>query len=161
MLNNIALIHRKSGRPKAAEPYYLHALELYERQLGTEHTDVASVLNNLAVFYTNERRFNEAEENTPESARNSRKKACGPPEAPGYRAIGVTNLAVVYHARGDYARASELYRASLLIWEASADQPAGDYEIGASNYADLLRSLGKMRRARRSWRERVRSNRAR
>src|ERR1051325_7896608 len=61
ILNNVALIYRKTGRQKAAEPYYLHALEIYEKQLGPEHPDVASVLNNLAVFYTNERRFAEAE----------------------------------------------------------------------------------------------------
>jgi len=61
MLNNIALIFRKSGRQRAAEPYYLHALQIYENHLGTEHADVASVLNKLGVFYTNERRFTEAE----------------------------------------------------------------------------------------------------
>src|SRR5438045_5998801 len=61
MLNNVALIFRKSGRQKAAEPYYLQALKIYERQLGSNHADVASVLNNLAVFYTNERRYSEAE----------------------------------------------------------------------------------------------------
>src|SRR5207244_111462 len=61
MLNNVALIFRKSGRQKAAEPYYLHALQIYEKQLGPQHADVASVLNNLAVFYTNERRYAEAE----------------------------------------------------------------------------------------------------
>src|SRR6267143_675901 len=61
MLNNVALIFRKSGRQKAAEPYYLHALQIYEKQLGPQHADVASVLNNLAVFYTNERRYSEAE----------------------------------------------------------------------------------------------------
>jgi tetratricopeptide (TPR) repeat protein len=53
MLNNIALIFRKSGRQKSAEPYYLHALQIYENHLGAEHADVASVLNNLGVFYTN------------------------------------------------------------------------------------------------------------
>ena len=61
MLNNVALILRKSGRQKAAEPCYLRALEIYEKQLGPDHADVASVLNNLAVFYTNERRYTEAE----------------------------------------------------------------------------------------------------
>src|SRR5262245_37938960 len=61
MLNNVALILRKSGRQKAAEPCYLRALEIYEKQLGPDHPDVASVLNNLAVFYTNERRYTEAE----------------------------------------------------------------------------------------------------
>src|SRR6266480_2639345 len=56
------------------------------------------------------------------------------------------NLAVVYHSRGDYAKAAELYRASLKSWEAS-EKPSKDYEIVASNYADLLRSLGHARKA--------------
>ena len=144
MLNNIALMYRKSGRQKAAEPYYLHALEIYEKQLGPEHVDVASVLNNLAVFYTNERRFAEAEK-THLRALAIREKvhAATHPDI----AQSKCNLAVVYHSRGDYARASELYRASMQAWEETAAKPPADYEIVASNYADLLRSLGKAKQA--------------
>ena len=54
---------------------------------------------------------------------------------------------MVYHSRGDYARAAELYRASLKAWEETTEKPPKDYEIVASNYADLLRSLGKARKA--------------
>ena len=32
-------------------------------------------------------------------------------------------------------------------WEEATDKPPEDYEIVASNYADLLRSLGKARKA--------------
>src|SRR3982751_2385120 len=39
MLNNIALIFRKSGRQRAAEPYYLHALQIYEKHLGPERSE--------------------------------------------------------------------------------------------------------------------------
>src|SRR5256714_5792032 len=144
MLNNVALIFRKSGRQKAAEPYYLHALQIYEKHLGPEHADVASVLNNLGVFYTNERRFTEAEK--------SHLRALGirekvhPPTHPDI-AQSKCNLAVVYHSRGDYGRAAELYRASLKSWEEATDKPPEDYEIVAANYADLLRSLGKARKA--------------
>jgi len=144
MLNNVALIFRKSGRQKAAEPYYLHALQIYEKQLGPEHADVASVLNNLGVFYTNERRFTEAEK-THLRALAIREKV-HPPTHPDI-AQSKCNLAVVYHSRGDYARAAELYRASLQTWEESTETPPEDYEIVASNYADLLRSLGKARKA--------------
>src|SRR5256886_14754115 len=49
MLNNVALIFRKSGRQKAAEPYYLHALEIYEKQLGPQHADVASEIGRAHV----------------------------------------------------------------------------------------------------------------
>jgi tetratricopeptide (TPR) repeat protein len=144
MLNNIALIFRKSGRQKAAEPYYLHALQIYEKQLGPDHADVASVLNNLAVFYTNERRYAEAEK-IHLRALAIREKV-HPATHPDV-AQSKCNLAVVYHSRGDYAKAAELYRASLESWEQTTETPPEDYEIVASNYAALLRSLGKVRKA--------------
>ena len=144
MLNNIALIFRKSGRQRAAEPYYLHALQIYENHLGPEHADVASVLNNLGVFYTNERRFTEAEK-AHLRALAIREKV-HPPTHPDI-AQSKCNLAVVYHSRGDYTRASELYRESLKTWEDATDNPPEDYEVVAANYADLLRSLGKARKA--------------
>src|SRR6266566_4870214 len=128
MLNNVALIFRKSGRQKAAEPYYLHALQIYETQLGPDHSDVASVLNNLAVFYTNERRYSEAEK-IHLRALSIREKAY-PPTHPDI-AQSKCNLAVVYHSRGDYARAAELYRASLKSWEEATDKPPEDFEIVA------------------------------
>ena len=144
MLNNVALILRKSGRQKAAEPYYLQALQIYEKQLGPDHADVASVLNNLAVFYTNERRYTEAEEI------HLRALAIREKLHPGAHpnvAQSKCNLAVVYHSRGDYAKAAEFYRDSLKIWEESSEKPSQDYEIVVSNYADLLRSLGQGRKA--------------
>ena len=144
LLNNAALLCRKAGRPKTAEPYYLRALEVYESQLGSEHPDVASVLNNLGVFYTNEKRFTEAEQ-IHLRALAIREKAFSPnhPDI----AQSKCNLAVVYHSRGEYDRASELYRASLQTWEDAMAKPPEEYEIVAANYADLLRSLGKARKA--------------
>src|SRR5437899_5530602 len=144
MLNNVAMNLRKSGRQKAAEPCYLRALEIYEKQLGPEHADVASVLNNLAVFYTNEKRYAEAEK-THLRALGIREKVF--PSTHPDIAQSKCNLAVVYHSRGDYPKAAELYRASLKSWEEATDQPPEDYEIVAANYADLLRSLGKARKA--------------
>jgi tetratricopeptide (TPR) repeat protein len=144
MLNNVALILRKTGRQKAAEPYYLHALQIYEKQLGPNHADVASVLNNLAVFYTNERRYSEAEK-IHLRALDIREKLY-PATHPDI-AQSKCNLAVVYHSRGDYAKAAELYRASLKSWEEASGKPSEDYEVVASNYADLLRSLGQARKA--------------
>jgi tetratricopeptide (TPR) repeat protein len=102
------------------------------------------VLNNLAVFYTNERRFEEAEQTHLRAL--AIRERIHPRTHPDI-AQSKCNLAVVYHSRGDYARASELYRQSLHTWEEAAGKPPADYEIVASNYADLLRSLGKARQA--------------
>jgi len=120
MLNNIALILRKSGRQKAAEPCYVRALEIYEKQLGPDHPDVASVLNNLAVFYTNERRYTEAEK-LHLRALAIREKLDPPPLAD--IAQSKCNLAVVYHSRGDYAKAAELYQSSIKTWEEVRNNP--------------------------------------
>jgi tetratricopeptide (TPR) repeat protein len=144
LLNNIALTFRKVGRTKAAEPYYARALQLYEGALGPDHPDVAAVLNNLGVFYTNEKRFTEAEKTHLRALAIREKSFAG--NHPDI-AQSKCNLAVVYHSRGDYERASELYRASLAEWEAAMEKPPADYEIVASNYADLLRALGHARKA--------------
>ena len=48
---------------------------------------------------------------------------------------------MVYHSNGDYARASELYRASIKAWEEATDKPPEDYEIVASNYAEATITL--------------------
>jgi tetratricopeptide (TPR) repeat protein len=143
MLNNLALIYRKTGRPKAAEPYYMQALAHYEKQLGPHHPDVAAVLNNLGVFYANEERFDEAER-VHQRALAIRSRAN--PKAAADIAQSNCNLAVVYHSLGEHQRAIELYRESLRNWE-SLTKPPEDYQIAASNYADLLRSLGKRRKA--------------
>lgn len=144
LLNNVALIYRQSRRPKAAEAHYLHALQIYEKELGPNHPDVAAVLNNLGVSYTNERRFAEAEQ-MHQRALAIRQQLH--PQGHADIAQSKCNLAVVYHSRGDYARAGELYRESLGAWEALSETPPEDYEVVASNYADLLRSLGKVRKA--------------
>ena len=144
MLNNIALILRKSGRQKAAEPCYLRALEIYEKQLGPDHPDVASVLNNLAVFYTNERRYTEAEKT---HVRALAIRQNSDPRSLADIAQSQCNLAVVYHSRGDYTKAAELYQASLKTWEQVQDKPSKEYDIVVSNYADLLRSIGQVRKA--------------
>src|SRR5205807_7231149 len=144
MRNNVALMLRRSGRQKAAEPCYVRALEIYEKQLGPDHPDVASVLNNLAVFYTNERRYTEAEK-LHLRALTIREKLDPPPLAD--IAQSKCNLAVVYHSRGDYAKAAELYQSSLKTWEEVQEQPSKDYDIVNSNYADLLRYIGHVRKA--------------
>src|SRR5262249_4143207 len=44
-----------------AEPLYLRALQIREQQLGAEHPDTATSLNNLAGLYTSQGKYTEAE----------------------------------------------------------------------------------------------------
>src|SRR6267143_1755027 len=58
----------------------------------------------------------------------------------------LNNVALIFRKSGRQ-KAAELYCASLKSWEEMTDHPPEDYEIVAANYADLLRSLGKARKA--------------
>ena len=49
------------GRYAEAEPLYRRSLEIREKQLGPDHPDVATSLNNLAVLYQAMGRYAEAE----------------------------------------------------------------------------------------------------
>ena len=141
MLNNVALIYRRTGRQKRRSLIIFARWRFTKSSLGPDHPDVASVLNNLAVFYTNERRFAEAEK-THLRALAIREKA-HPPTHPDI-AQSKCNLAVVYHSNGDYARASELYRASIKTWEEATEKPPEDYE---SRGVELRRSLALVRQS--------------
>ena len=50
-LNNLAEIHRAQGKYAEAEPLYKRALAIDEKALGSDHLDVATDLNNLALLY--------------------------------------------------------------------------------------------------------------
>ncbi|MEH2057724.1 MAG: tetratricopeptide repeat protein [Nostoc sp.] len=43
------------------QPLFLQALELYKRLLGDAHPDVATSLNNLALLYNSQGRYDQAE----------------------------------------------------------------------------------------------------
>jgi tetratricopeptide (TPR) repeat protein len=143
MLNRVALIHSRNGRGDAAERHYLRALELYDRAPGPDPAEKGAILNNLGVFYTRQGRLEEAER-VHQRALAIRQNAR--PPGPAEVAHSACNLAAVYQSRGDFEHAGQLYQESLRSWEA-IEQPSSDYVIAASNYADLLRSLGKNRKA--------------
>src|SRR5207244_3295201 len=103
-----------------------------------------SLLNNLGVFYTNRGEYDKAG-NMHWRALNMRKTMFGEnhPEV----AQSLSNLAVWYHAQGDFEHASANYDAALAILEKQSAFDAEQYETVARNYADLLRGAGKHRKA--------------
>jgi len=50
-LNNLAGLYWATGRYAEAEPLYVRALQIAEKDLGKDHLEVARSLNNLAVLY--------------------------------------------------------------------------------------------------------------
>ncbi len=47
-LNNLAKLYYLQGRYIEAEPFYLQALEIFERRLGADHPNTVTVRKNLA-----------------------------------------------------------------------------------------------------------------
>ncbi|MBD2021152.1 tetratricopeptide repeat protein, partial [Leptolyngbya sp. FACHB-36] len=57
----LAFLYELQGRYSEAEPLYVQALDIRQRQLGSDHPHVATSLNNLAGLYQSQGRYSEAE----------------------------------------------------------------------------------------------------
>ena len=60
-LNNLAQLCRAQGRYAEAEPLYKRSLAIKEKDFGPEHPEVASVCENMAEFYRQIGKEDEAE----------------------------------------------------------------------------------------------------
>lgn len=60
-LNNLSVLHGKTGDFKAAEPYCKKALEIRQKLLGANHPDVAKQYSNLAILCSHLGKYDEVE----------------------------------------------------------------------------------------------------
>jgi len=60
-LNQLAEIYRIQSKYNKAEQVLRKLLDVYKKQLGTEHVNVALTLNNLAVNFRMQKKYEEAE----------------------------------------------------------------------------------------------------
>ena len=60
LLDRLATLHQVVGNYVEAEPLFVRALEIREKQLGAEHPDTAGSLNNLAGLYYHQGKYGEA-----------------------------------------------------------------------------------------------------
>ncbi len=93
-----------------AEPLLQRALAIREKQLGPEHPDTASSLQNLASLYRDQGKYEQAEP-LYQRALAIREKALGP-EYPDL-AQWLNNLATFYHDQGKYKQAEPLYQRAI------------------------------------------------
>ncbi len=88
------------------------ALHVAVQEVGPNHPNVATSLNNLAELYRTQGKYAQAEPLYKRSLAIM-EKALGP-DHPDV-ATSLNNLAVLYHAQGHYAQAEPLYKRSLSI----------------------------------------------
>ena len=127
-----------------AEVAYRNALQRREQQLGADHVDVATSLNELAELYRMMGRYGEAE---PLYGRSLaiKEQQLGVDHLD--TAISLNNLAALYDLMGRYREAEPLYERSLAIKEQQLGADHLDMAISLNNLAGLYELMGRYEEA--------------
>ncbi len=128
------------GRFQEALPFAEKALNLGKSELGSDHSIIAPLLNNLAELYRIQGRYAEAEPLYKRSL-GIGERTLGPlhPDV----ATSLNNLALLYHAQNRYLRAEPLYQRSLAIREKVLGSDHPDVATSLSNLAGLYDGQGR------------------
>jgi len=131
---------RDRARYEQAAPLLQRALAIREQQLGPQHPDTATSLNNLAGLYQAQGKYAEAEP-LYQRALAICEQQLGPhhPDT----ATSLDNLAMLYQAQGKYAEAEPLYQRALAIREQQLGPHHPDTATSLDNLARLYRAQGK------------------
>jgi tetratricopeptide (TPR) repeat protein len=119
------------GRYEEIEPLYQRALAICEKQWGTDHSEMADNLNNLALLYRDQGRYAEAEPLFQRALAICEQKL-GDDHL--HTAFSLNNLALLYDAQGRYAEAEPLYQRALAICE----QKLGDDHLHTAQIGNNL-----------------------
>jgi tetratricopeptide (TPR) repeat protein len=133
------------GDYRAARPYCEYALTIREKQLGPEHPDTATSLNDLAELLRVQGALAEARP-LHKRALAIREKQLGP-EHP-LTATSLNNLAILLRAQGALAEARPLLERALAICEKQLGPEHPLTAQSLNNLAMLLRAQGALAEAR-------------
>ncbi|MDR0469050.1 MAG: toll/interleukin-1 receptor domain-containing protein [Peptococcaceae bacterium] len=136
-------LHHQGDYAKAME-WYLKALAIAEKVLGTEHPDTATTYHNIAGIYRKQGDYPKALE-WHSKALAIREKVLGtthPDTAAAYN-----NIALVYDNQGDYAMALEWFSKALDIKEKVLGTEHPNTATTYNNIADVYREQGNYEKA--------------
>jgi tetratricopeptide (TPR) repeat protein len=136
----LARLHESLSQFSDAEIWRLRSLAISEEQLGANHPDTATSLNNLAGLYRGMGRYSEAEPLYLRSlAIREEQLGANHPDT----ATSLNNLAGLYYSTGRYSEAEPLYLRSLAISEEQLGENHPDTASSLNNLADLYYSTGR------------------
>ena len=144
VLNNYALLLKKTNRLSEAEPLMRRSLAIYEKSYGSEHPRVAAVLNNLAQLLQATNRLSEAEPLMRRSLAID-EKSYGSEHPDVARALN--NLAELLQATNRLSEAEPLMRRSLAIYEKSYGSEHPAVARALNNLAGLLQATNRLSEA--------------
>ena len=139
-LNQQALELYRAGRYAEAEALIRESLAILREQLGADHPDVATSLNNLAALYRVQGRYGEAEPFHQQSLTIRREQLGADHPAV---ATSLNNLAALYQDQGRYVEAEPLYQESLAIRREQLGVDHPDVAISLNNLASLYQAQGR------------------
>ncbi|MFM6024215.1 MAG: tetratricopeptide repeat protein, partial [Dolichospermum sp.] len=148
-LNNLAGLYRSQGRYNEAESLYLQSLDICKRQLGDDHLDVATSLNNqggsnslngLGNAYNSLGQYQTAIDFHQQSLKI--KREIGDVGGESYSLNGLGN---VYDSLGQYQTAIDFYQQSLKIFREIGD--VGGESASLNNLGAAYDSLGQYQTA--------------
>ncbi len=136
----------QQGKYSDAEKVTKEALEVAKRTFGSDHPDVATTLNNLALLYRSQGKYAEAEP-LYKRALVIYEKALGKnhPQV----AQSLNNLGLLYYFQGRYARVEPFYKRALAIWEDAFGPDHPNVLTVLENMSDLYKNIGKEDEAKR------------
>ncbi len=130
----------QQGKYNEAIPLAEQALAIRKQQLGDNHPDTATSLNNLAALYESQGRYSEAEP-LYKQALAIRKQQLGDnhPDT----AQSLNNLAELYESQGRYSEAEPLYKEALAIRKQQLGDNHPSTASSLNNLAVLYESQGR------------------
>jgi tetratricopeptide (TPR) repeat protein len=144
LLNQTGVYLYERARYQKAEPPLVQSLEMKKRLLGTEHSDVASSLNNLATLYRTQGRYDQAETLYVQGLEIS-ERLLGAEHLDV--ANSLNNLAEIYRDQGKYNQAEPLYVQALEMSKRLSGEEHPAMANILNNLAMLYVAQGKYEKA--------------
>ncbi len=138
-LNREVISLYRQGNYEGALLRCTETCELARRELGEEHPEFGSCINNLASIYEAKGEYSQAEPLLKQSLEIS-KKVHGEND-PDF-AVSLNNLANLYSETGRYAEAEPLYLRALEIIRAGAGEDNAFFVKSLNNLASLYKWMG-------------------
>jgi tetratricopeptide (TPR) repeat protein len=136
----LARFYQAQSQFSTAELWRKKSLAISEQELGANHPDTATSLNNLAGLYESIGRYTEAEPLYVRSlAIREKELGANHPDT----ATSLNNLAGLYRSIGRYTEAEPLYERSLAIKEQELGANHPSTAASLNNLASLYESIGR------------------
>lgn len=145
VLNNLAAVYGSKNDFLKARPILQRLVTITEQTQGAEHPSLIPLLINLGTTYSNEYKFAQAEPLFQRAVKLISQKTPGQETA--LEARGISSLANILVAKGEFAQAETLYRRAQAIFERTLGKESQEYADSLASIAINYSYQGKLAEA--------------